>query len=204
MATRRKPQTKKKTTRKKKAIKKKPTKKKVVKKKVEKKTKTTRKPRTKRTDTLPRSIDCVKCGHTSYLGAESMEKKIKKAGSVEMLFAEYRCRKCAKEQREKSAAIMKKRKEALGPKKPKISPTMQKYMDGNLWFQKSAEAIVSKKDMTPGDRQEEAKFLTARMCLMPQLVIDLKCAECPFFDVCQCTDQKGNLYKTMKKRKSRR
>ena len=217
MVTRKKTTKRKKATRKK-VVKKKVTKKKVVKKKVARKKvakktapkksvakKTTRKKRTKRDDSLPRKLECTNpnCDHVSYLSKESIEKKIKLAGSLDQLLIEFKCRKCLKEIREKSREIMRKRKEALGPKKPKISPAMQKFMNGELWFQKEKDGSLDKVPLTKNGRAEEATFITQHTCMMPHLAIATECEKCPFVDICQCTNQKGVLYKTIKKKKNR-
>ena len=171
-------------------------------KQVKPKAKTTkRKARTKRTDSLPRTLTCVKCGHVSCLGKESIEKKIAKTGSLEQLMSEYYCRKCNKEIREKSYKIMKERKEKLGPKKPKVSPAMTKYLKGELWFQKAGHAIVDHAPMNANSRKEECRFVTQRTCLMPHLAIDRACSNCPYFEVCECTNQKGKLYKELTTKK---
>ena len=161
-----------------------------------------RKRRTRRIDNLPRTLTCVKCSHVSYLGKESIEKKIKKAGSLNQLISEFYCRKCNKEIRETSLKIMKERKAKLGPKKPRVSAAMAKFANGELWFQKKNHVIDTHKS-TPGTKKEDAIFITKKTCLMPRLAIEMLCEKCPHVEYCQCTNKKGTLYKEIKPKKKK-
>ena len=100
---------------------------------------------------LPNKVKCTCCGDDKAVRAPVLEKRIKKFGSLDKLLAEYVCRDCLREVNERVDKVFKDREGKLPAKKgKKDSIIMQKYLNGELWFQQPGYVFPAHKSAEIG------------------------------------------------------
>ena len=123
---------------------------------------------------LPKKIKCTCCEEYKAVREPVLQKRIKKAGSLEKLLNTYLCRNCRKEVTDR---VVSKLKKAANPDQFTVNKSEFKFVN------------------TTSNIKDEIKFLTTNTCLIPTLALAHKCNDCKFFKKCNVKDSKGNLYK---------
>jgi hypothetical protein len=81
---------------------------------------------------LPNKIKCTCCGESKGVREPVLNKRIERFGSLEKLLAEYVCRNCMREVKDRVDVAT---SPNIRVSKKKNSKTMERYLKGELWFQ---------------------------------------------------------------------
>lgn len=122
-------------------------------------------------------IRCNSCNSKKGVRPAVLKKRLEKQGiTLEELLATYVCQSCKKKNGKTYTT--------------QTTEEPVKKIDG-FWTKEdySFNTNPSEYDDIPG--------LTARICLVPSLLLDHRCDLCPYYEQCECTDQNGALYKSV-------